>query len=373
MNTITKNQHYIPQSILANFANNKGKVFEILLKQKKIYPISYRQSMSERYTYEHPYLEENYLEKEFGKIESYFAPAMRKIIENLESDSNYIEDIKKQAETYMRDFFVFYYKSGALLNEYAFDGLHKDDKIPLMLEKIMNSIYLAELKDTIIKYYDFSIIKSEEDSFLLSDQYVTTSALSIKGQYINISNRHLGLKDVLMLIPLSSKYYIAYFNGEKPDYIKSTQVNMLSNEQVKEVNRTIINNSYVKCIGKYREPIELVADDFRIESPSRAVASYESGKQTVALRKKEVFFFDRDIEQWDFFRELKHTININTKRNEICKCGSGKKYKRCCLSKCQRNYSIVNNMYKKGHHMIIKSHPNALIEKSLDEYSFISE
>lgn len=372
MSSITKNQHYIPQSMLANFANSKGKVFEILLKHKNIYSISYRQSMSERFTYEHPDLEDNFLENEFGKIESYFAPGMRKIIDNLNSDSINIEEIKKQAETYMRDILIFYYRSGALLNEYAFDGLHKEDKIPLMLEKILDSIYLAELRDTIIKYYDFSIIKSEENSFLLSDQYVSTSALSIKGQYINVSNRHLGLKDVLMLIPLSSQYYIAYFNGEKPDYIKSNEINTLTNEQVKEVNRTIINNSYIKCIGKYKEPIELVADDFRFESPSRAIAGYESGKQTAALRKKEVFFYDRDIEQWDFFRELKHTINSNTQRNDICKCGSGKKYKRCCLRKSERNYSIVNNMYKKDHDLKIRSHPSALIEKALDEYSFTS-
>lgn len=372
MNTITKNQHYIPQSMLANFANSKGKVFEILLQSKNIYSISYRQSMSERFTYEHPYLEDNYLEKEFGKIESYFAPAMRRIIETLESEPIDIEVVKKQIETHMRDFLIFYYRSGALLNEYAFDGLLKEDKIPLMLEKILDSAYLTELTGTIIKYYDFSIIKSENDDFLLSDQYVTTSALSIKGQYANISNRHLGLKDVLMLIPLSNKYYIAYFNGQKPQYIKSNAINVLTSEQIREVNRAIINNSYIKCIGGNRESIELVKGDFRFESPSRAIMGYESGKQTAALRKKEVFFYDEDIEQWSFFRELKHMINVNTKRNEVCKCGSGVKYKKCCQNKSERNYSIVNNMYKKGHHIKIRSHPEALIEKAIDEYSFMS-
>ncbi|ALA41829.1 hypothetical protein ABE82_10005 [Paenibacillus peoriae] len=372
MNTITKNQHYIPQSILTNFANSKGKVFEILLKHKNIYSISYRQSMSERFTYEHPDLEDNFLENEFGKIESYFAPGMRTIIEKLESDSLVIEDIKKQVETYMKDFLIFYYRSGALLNEYTFDSFSKQDKIPLMLEKIMDSSYLAQLSETIINYYDFSIIKSEEGSFLLSDQYVTTSALSIKGQYTNVSNRHLGLKDVIMLIPLSRKYYIAYFNGEKPSYIKSNDINVLSNEQIREINKTIINNSYIKCIGQNRKSLEEVVDKFRYESPSRSLVGFKSGKKTAALRKKEVFFYEKDIEQWDFFRDLKHVVNRDTKRNDICKCGSGKKYKICCLDKTKRNYSIVNNMYKKDHHIKIKAHPNAQIEKALDDYSYVS-
>ncbi|MEK3658877.1 DUF4238 domain-containing protein [Paenibacillus sp. FSL F4-0236] len=151
----------------------------------------------------------------------------------------------------------------------------------------MDSTYLVELSRTIITYYDFSIIKSENHDFLLSDHYVTTSALSIKGQYVNVSNRHLGLKDVLVLIPLSSKYYIAYFNGDKPSYLKTNQINLLDHEQVKQINRTILNNSYTKCIGQNRESIEAIVDDFKYESPSRAVVGYESGKQTAALRKKE--------------------------------------------------------------------------------------
>ncbi|UZP70674.1 DUF4238 domain-containing protein [Paenibacillus polymyxa] len=129
-------------------------------------------------------------------------------------------------------------------------------------------------------------MKSEEGSFLLSDQYVTTSALSIKGQYTNVSNRHLGLKDVIMLIPLSRKYYIAYFNGEKPSYIKSNDINVLSNEQIREINRTIINNSYIKYIGQNRKSLEEVVDKFRYESPSRSLVGFKSGKKTAALRKK---------------------------------------------------------------------------------------
>ncbi|NUU80071.1 DUF4238 domain-containing protein [Paenibacillus xylanilyticus] len=373
MSTVTKNQHYIPQSMLTNFANNKGRVYEVLLKNQNIYETSYRQSMSEKFTYEHPLLEGNYLENMFGKIESYFAPAMRQIITLLDSNIAPIEEVRELVEKYMSEFLVFYYRSGALLNEFAFGGFSKEDKIPLMLEKIRDSSYLKKLSETILKYYNFAIIKSENDEFLLSDQYVSTAALSIKGQYTNASNRQLGLKDILMLIPLSSKYYIVYMNGQIPNFIEPNQVNILSNEEIREINKTIINNSYIKCIGQSRKQLEESIGGFKFESPSRSVAFYNSGIKTAALNKKEVFFYEKDIEQWQFFRELRHTKNVDTKRNDPCKCQSGKKFKNCCQDKTKRNYSIVNNMYKKEHFNEIKAHPNATIEKALDEYSFLSD
>lgn len=371
MGNKTKNQHYIPESLLINFANGKEQVYEALVDKNKTYPTNISQSMSQRDTYEHPNLEINYLEKEFGRIETYLAPAIREIISNLESDCVNIDNIKKQVEGIMKEFLVFYYRSGALLREFSFDGLDESDKIPLMLEKIMNSKYLIELSETIKSYYDFAVIKSEENNFILSDQYVSTSSLSIKGQYTNISNRHIGLKDVLILIPISSKYYVVYSNGKTPNFIESNKVNTLTQEEIYEINKTIINNSYVKCIGMNKLPLEQSLKSYTYQSPSRSIMAYKSGVKTASLNKKEVFFYQDDIEQWDFFRNIKHVINKDTKRNELCKCGSGKKYKRCCLNMSERNYHIVNNMYKKNHHLEIKANPNSAVEKPLEESSFI--
>lgn len=68
---------------------------------------------------------------------------------------------------------------------------------------------------------------------------------------------------------------------------------------------------------------------------------------------------------------MKYVINKDTKRNELCKCGSGKKYKRCCLNMSERNYHIVNNMYRKNYHLEMKVNPNSSVEKPLEEFSFI--
>ena len=63
---ITKNQHYVPESLLWNFLNKDQKLFEVILDQKKIYPTTPSSSMCEKYTYEHEDLPVN-------TVEDYFA------------------------------------------------------------------------------------------------------------------------------------------------------------------------------------------------------------------------------------------------------------------------------------------------------------
>jgi len=205
------NQHYIPQCILKHFSNSKNQVIEALVEQKKVYKTNYRQSMSERYTYEHSTLETNKIEKFFSRIEGYFAEVIINIlhmIEQYESGQVEFDEIKMIVERYMREFLIFYYRSGALLYEFSFLQENEEIKIPYLLNNITNSNYIRDLSTTITTYYNFSIIKSEDMAFLLSDQYISTSALAIKGRFGNVSNRHLGFRDVIAFIPLSSKYYI---------------------------------------------------------------------------------------------------------------------------------------------------------------------
>lgn len=68
MSDIVKNQHYIPESVLQHFSS-KGRVYEVLLDEVKgPYQVPYRNSMSERFTYEHPNLPTNQLEKFFDGL-----------------------------------------------------------------------------------------------------------------------------------------------------------------------------------------------------------------------------------------------------------------------------------------------------------------
>ncbi len=143
-------------------------------------------------------------------------------------------------------FLLFYYKSGALLSEFAWGADNKKEvRIRRLLEIITDRYYSRELSHTLKKGYSFAVIYSEESRFLLSDQYVSTVALSYKNTFVNSSNRAIGMKDTLILLPLSSEYYIAFFNGPMPEYIQPRHILKLSPEQVDEINVAICQNSFI--------------------------------------------------------------------------------------------------------------------------------
>jgi hypothetical protein len=84
-----------------------------------------------------------------------------------------------------------------------------------------NRIYLEKLAETLKKAYSFALLCADEHTFVLSDQYLSTVALSYKNQFINSSNRAIGLERTMVLLPLSSFFYIALFHGNTPKYISA--------------------------------------------------------------------------------------------------------------------------------------------------------
>ena len=364
-----KNQHYISQGILKNFAYDNSHVYECLVDKERIYPTNYANSMSEKYIYEHSKIEINKLEKFFNRIENYICPAIIKFIKNLESENPNLKKIKSKIEYYMREFLIFYYRSGALLHEFSYNMKNKKDKVFLLLENILNSNYLETLKKVIINNYKFAILKSNND-FIMSDQYISTAALGIKGRFTNINNRYIGLKDVIIFIPLSSKFYAVYFNGNNPSYIKDNKINNLSKLEVEEINNTIINNSYVKAVGQKKNLLKKALSNYTYHSPIGSIAEFKSGKVSNATVKKEVFFYNKDKEIFDFFTSHKWIEYKNLGRNDKCLCGSGEKFKRCCLDKYDTVKSIINNMQMRNHRNEIVVNKNAMFEKSIGEFIY---
>lgn len=342
------NQHYIPQCLLKYFANSKAQVFEALVEAGRVYPTNYKNSMSERFTYEHPELERNKIEKFFHKIEGYIGAAVYKIIDTIEKhergDCSFTE-VKVAVSQYMREFIIFYYRSGALLTEFEFQRKIKADRVFLMLQNVMNSYYIRELSKTVIDYYNFAIIKSENNELLLSDQYISTVALAIKNRFFNVSNRHMGMRDMMLLIPLSGKYYAIFYNGNIPLFLSSNKVNALNQVQADEINDVIINNSYTKCISNNREALERALSKFEYLSPSTTIAG-GNGTHMGATLKKEVFLYERDKKAWELFTGNDWINFRDLGRNDKCACGSDKKLKRCCIEYieiCERMYADIEH------------------------------
>ncbi|MEE9443423.1 MAG: DUF4238 domain-containing protein [candidate division Zixibacteria bacterium] len=351
-NILVKNQHYIPEGFLKGFTDSDGKLVEVLLRNKKIYRTSPSNSMSEKFVYEHDNLRRNTLEKYFAKLDSNIVPRIKLInkeIERLKNNDSSIEQIKAMIEELLPIFVIFYYRSGALLTESSFFDARM--KIPLLTEKILNHQYIKALSQTIILGYNFALIESNND-FLLSDQFMSTAALDIKGQIANISNRHIGFIETLILIPISSIYYIVYWNSQRKFVLENNTFKLLDNNQVIQFNSIIINNSYIKCVGAEEERIKEVTHAFHEEYPSQIfIGGGKSGRTFGATRKKEVFFYDIDKKAFELFDPGYYSMFKKLKRNDPCACPSGKKYKKCHMDAFVKFESLINNKIATGNYV----------------------
>ncbi len=374
---VVKNQHYIPQSLLRHFADDQEKLFEVFLQQNKIFPTTIADTMSETYAYEYDKLPINTIENFFSKIEGEVSIGVRRIIDAIDdfkSGKFDIEKIKSLVAEFLGRFLVFYYRSGALLTEFSFGN--KDFKIPLLSEKILNHNYINALSASIIKFYDFAIIESSDD-FLLSDQFVSTAALRIKTQFFNISNRHIGLRDTIIFIPISASFYIVFWNTQNEFFLKKDEITRLDDTELKLVNSTILNNSYIKAVAKKKERLEEVLDSFEHRSPTQTfVGGNPSGFSMGSIKKKEVFFFKEEKEAYELLEEPVLFIRYkDLDRNDKCVCGSNKKFKKCHSSAYNRIQSVMRTFGRSARKNIFDFliYGIQTIEQPIDKWSGFSK
>ena len=203
---ITKKQHYISQGLLKLFSDDGSHIYECLISSKKVYRTDIADAMEENYTYEHPLLEENTLEDAFATIEGNFIPQVDAIVNKLVSSENLTTDIYTQICQLLEIFLLFYYRSGAVLSEFCFGVDDHDTKKRLRIRRLLEIIttrsYLKQLATSIRTGYDYSLLHAGTSHFIICDQYIATVALSYKNQFANTSNRAIGMKDTMILIPL---------------------------------------------------------------------------------------------------------------------------------------------------------------------------
>lgn len=372
---ITKNQHYIPQSLLKHFSDN-GSLFEVLTLEKKIFPTRIDKTMCENYTYEHDQLPVNTVEKFFSRIEGITAPAVEQliaVIDGIKNGTREIEEFKSELSEILGYLLIYYYRSGALLTE--FSTFNKTEKVPLLSEKILNESYINSLARLILEFYNFAIIESDDD-FLLSDQFISTSAFKAKAQFFDISNRHIGLNEIIILIPLSSSFYAVFWDSKSNFFLEPNEINKLNTEQIKLINTSIINNSYTKCVGKKIESIESVIDDYTWGSPTQIFAGGNPDNFHMgAVKKKEVFFYKDEQDAYDMFSHATFVQYRDLKRNDRCTCKSGKKFKKCHQPIYDRCQSIGMFMHKSQRQVMRDSavYGVPFIEQPIDKWSGFSE
>lgn len=374
---VTKKQHYIPQGLMKLFVGNDKKVFELLIERNKILSSEIENSMCQNYVYEHPDLDKNALEILFSKVESKYIPYIRKLVECINNSYNKTQTyqfayLKNKILKLIPWFLFFYFRSGALLTEYAsFSDKPKIIRVERMLDNILNISYIRKLTYTIKNCYQLSILISIKEEFIMSDQYISTVALSYKNNFISGSNRQIGLRDTLILVPLTSKYYLAFYQGNAPYYFLKNNFSTLTDEQVKEVNSVIYKNSYIKCIAQFSSSLEVVKNSINIrQGASKSLAFFDDNQVHSYITKKEVFFYpideDLSLHFIQYGNDYLTKIKGKVRRNDPCICGSGKKYKSCCMEKYEKSNRIwLDIKYKHYDYSILGA---LAVEKSIVDY-----
>lgn len=354
---IVRNEHYISQGLIRLFSQNKKSVFEYNLANNKIYRTAISNTMKSVDTYEHTLLKTNTLENYFKGVEDLYIPKMKKVIELL--DAYDIGSAKEIIFSQMEMCLLFYYRSGAFLLEYSQDKDEKQDGIiSNMLKHISDNKHLKQLSNVIINDYNFAIIKSN-DSFIMSDQYLSTASLNCKGKFANTSNRTIGMNNIIIMMPLSASYYVVLYDGiiRMESKLLNDYINVLTSEDVITINRIIMENSYNKCIAMHEEELNLIKNETQTQKfPTQSLCQLKNGTFISNVIKKEVFFyqedqylFDKFIDYYSLYNNFKLKNKRKIGRNEKCLCGSNKKYKKCCMNYCEQSVRIMNNTWRKDY------------------------
>ncbi len=355
---VTKRQHYISQGLLRLFSNDGMHIQECMVQKHEIHRQKISDAMKENYLYEYPLFETNALEDAFAEIESTFIPQVRAIVDDVLNNKKSAAEIFNQLNSILEIFLLFYYRSGAVLSEFCYGitetEVRKQLRIRRLLEVITTRSYLKKLANSIRKGYDFCILRSDLGQFIISDQYIATVALAYKNQFINSSNRAIGMRDTMILLPLSSSLYIAFFNGKAPDYLKKNQVCNLTESEVFQINRIVFHNSFNKCAGNSLEVLEsLQKEKYYSHAVTQVYFGDDRGGVAGYTNKKEVFLYPEDEEicthhiQYALkYRDLKEQHGKSHLRNVKCPCGSGLQFKKCCLTKYSRAFQALEETQK---------------------------
>lgn len=338
----TRKQHYIPQSLLKLFVSG-NQIYEYRISAKKSYLTNINNAMCERNIYEHIELNTNTVENVLANTsDSRLPSAIKEVLINLEN--NNVIGAKETIYKNLPDFVICYFRSGAVLTELR-TSLKKnieDKKIEKFLSIVGDRKYILSLSLTIMLGYKFTIIESSNNNFILSDQYISTCSLKPKSRFTNVSNRNIGLKDTVILIPITTKYYIFSYNGSNDLNLKDNIINKLSEKETNIINTAIYNNSYYKVAFKNKNDLENINKHTdSIISPTTCIAMFKNNKSIATVTKKEVFLLQKHKDAYKLFESCQFIDGLKAKRNDLCPCGSNKKFKHCCIEK----YSIVKEMY----------------------------
>ena len=188
----------------------------------------------------------------------------------------------------------------------------------------------------------------------MSDQYISTCSTSYKGQFLNISSRDIGIRNTIILIPFNSHYYGMFYNGCVKDFkIDEKSINVLDDKLEKMINQVIYDNSTFKVLGTNADYLKDINKMNNISGDITTAALFSDNHKVSYKVKRDVFLHSEEYEFYNYWKSYKWTSFKKVHRNEKCLCGSNKKYKKCCKSKVDRCFEILNRMHYRQNEIMI--------------------
>ncbi len=143
----------------------------------------------------------------------------------------------------------------------------------------------------------------------------------------------------------------------------------MDDAELRLVNSTILNNSYIKAVARKKERLEEVLDSFEYGSPTQTFAGGNPvGFSMGFTKKKEVFFFEEDRKAYSLLDNMTIMVYKKLDRNDICACGSFKKFKKCHLDAYNRINKVMFT-FGRSHIKDFLIYGVSVIEKPIDEWS----
>lgn len=354
----TKKQHYIAQCLLKTFFES-DKIICKNVKDCKVYQSSIDDSMCKNNSYEFVLFEDNWLEDIFannvdGKSNEIIKETIKKLNNNMVIDA--VDIIKNNIGLLL----INYFKSlTSLIHMSSNMDKPGQDSIARLVDRIANESYINRIGTLLNTEYKIAFIKSNTGKFILSDQYISTCAIKFNSRLVNVSNRNIGMKDTLVLIPLNKYYYVAFVAGELPyEYsINYNSINILSDDYVFKINEIIYNNSYEKVASFNIDTVSILKKNNSSFGDSLITVGFNSGNNMTYKVKQEVFFTKEEYEMYEYYcsNDWAKKEYIKCKVNQKCPCGSNLKYKKCCKNKVDRCLHVFYTIHHKKESLILNN------------------
>lgn len=98
---------------------------------------------------------------------------------------------------------------------------------------------------------------------------------------------------------------------------------------------------------------------------------FSDGNIQDCIVKREVFYYEEDRDMnahwFEYLSTYKTNIEGKIGRNDKCVCGSGRKYKKCCLKKYEEAARILRDVYNQKN-IDYKIPGSRIVEDSILEY-----